>query len=35
LKDYEFNRKVPVEYEVYAKFYADKITEKEWRELPL
>lgn len=35
LKDFEFNRKVPVEYEVYAKLYSNKITEKEWLKLPL
>ncbi|MCD8455103.1 hypothetical protein G1K75_12455 [Tenacibaculum finnmarkense] len=35
LKDLIFNRDIPLDYEVYIKLYADKMTEKEWEELSI
>jgi len=35
LKDFAFDRDIPLDYEVYIKLYADKMTEEEWQKLPL
>ena len=33
LKDFVFDRDIPLEYEVYIKLYANKMTEEEWQKL--
>lgn len=35
LKDFAFDRDIPLDYEVYIKLYASKMTEEEWQKLPL